>query len=731
MPAVRSITGKSLLGLVLCACISTYGAITELSGPKRWILSTERSAYLISVTPEDRVINDWWGPQLAKGDYTVSAWHPKPFSEGPARQEYAPWGGMYYAEPSVKVRFVDGNRDLQLRFKTAQVSSNHLAIQMTDEHYPFDVSLHYNILEQLDLIERWAEIRNRCQDAVQIEVAASALWSFPPRQHWRMRYLAGRYGAETQVHDIDLGQGKFQIESRRGASSHQFSPFFAVSEAGTVSEESGSAWFGELAWSGSWKIGAEINSIGKLQVYGGIHDFDFEWKLDPGESFVTPNFVGGFSDEGYGGASRRLARYQREEILPRTHAEEMRPVIFNSCYATELNVNFQQQTGLAARPAELGAELFVVDDGWFSGRTNDFAGLGDWTPDTNKFPGGLKPLIEAVRQRGMKFGLWVEPEMVNRRSKLFKEHPDWVFAFPHRAGSEQRNQLMLNFSKPEVVEHMFGVLDGLLRDNDIAFLKWDMNRHVSEPGWLEAPPEQQKEIWVRHVRGVYGLIDRLRSKHPDVLWENCSGGGGRADLGMLSRTDQVWVSDNTDPLDRLRIQFGYTHAFAPKTMVNWVTDNPDGTSKSTIPLSFRFHVAEMGVLGLGGNILNWSEEEMCAAKTQVAQYKSFRHLIQNGELFRIGSPEEKACGFNYVDRQKNNAVALLFRPFSNFGETREFRIPGLAPDKTYRVILEADAKNPKSRVLGILSGRALLQEGIGPGLNGQFLSAVIKISSVE
>jgi alpha-galactosidase len=716
--------------LLLTLAATAHGGVVEIEDAQGWRLETRNSQYVIAKTSEGHLLNSWWGAKLAPGDHELRPLHLPPFSDGMARQEYAGWGGMYYAEPSLKVRFADGNRDLQLRFQGAQALENELILKLRDEHYPIEVALHYRVIAEHDLIERWAEIRNSGSEAIRLEQVGSALWHLPKREDWRMRYLAGRYGAETQVREVDLAQGKFQIESRRGASSHQFNPWFATYLKGSATEETGDVWFGQLAWSGSWKIGAELSSVGQLQIYGGIHDFDFEWSLKANETFVTPKFIGGFSKQGFGGASRALAKFQIEEVLPQKFAREVRPVIFNSWYATELDVNVEQQMALARRAAEIGAELFVVDDGWFSGRKDDFGGLGDWTPDTNKFPNGLKPLIDAVQELGMKFGLWIEPEMVNRKSKLFEEHPDWIFAFPNRKGSEQRNQLMLNFSKPEVVEHMFGVMDELLTKNEIAFVKWDMNRHISEPGWQDPGSAKEREIWVRHVKGVYSLIDRLRAKHPDVLWENCSGGGGRADIGMLARMDQTWVSDNTDPLDRLRIQFGYTHAFAAKTMVAWVTDNPEGFNQRITPLSFRFHVASTGTLGIGGDLLKWSESELQEAKFHVEQSKRFRGLVQHGDLYRLGSPESE-CGFHYVSADEKEAVAYLFQVASRFGEEPVFRLPGLKRGQRYSVTLQAAEVGGKPRSLGTLSGEALAKRGLKVPLKGAFRSAVLDIQAAD
>lgn len=721
-----------LLAIALCAPARTHCAVAPLEGNKGWILETANSAYVIGQS-EGRVFNAWWGPKLDRKDYDLRPLYMPAFSDGPARLEYPGWGGMYYAEPTLKVQFADGNRDLQLKFAAAEISAGTLTIKLRDEHYRIEVALHYRALESYDLIERWAEIRNVGEDNITLEQIGSALWHLPKREHWRMRYLSGRWAAETNVREVDLNHGKWQIESRRGASSHQFNPWFALhtGQPGEAKEQRGQVWFGQLAWSGSWKIAVEQTSAGLLQVYGGIHEFDFEWKLEPNELFTTPIFIGGFSEEGFGGASRALANYQIEEVLPKRFSKETRPVIFNSWYATELNIDVAQQIRLAERAAEIGAELFVVDDGWFSGRNDDHGGLGDWTPDATKFPDGLKPLIEAVKAQAMKFGLWIEPEMVNRRSKLFEAHPDWVFAFPNRKGSEQRNQLMLNFAKPEVVEHLFGVIDRLLTENEIAFLKWDMNRHISEPGWSGAPCERDREIWVRHVQGVYSLIDRLRAKHPDVLWENCSGGGGRADIGMLARMDQTWASDNTDPLDRLRIQFGYTHAFAAKTMVAWVTDNPDMMNKRNTPMDFAFRVASPGTLGIGGNLAKWSDAEVAEAKFHVSQYKRFRDLVQHGELYRIGAPDDGVCGFHYVDREKRKSAAWLFVNATHFGEEPVFRIPGLKGDGKYKVVVEANGPAGNARELPNMTGEALSEYGIKLGLKGSMQSAVVSMEVIE
>jgi alpha-galactosidase len=425
-----------------------------------------------------------------------------------------------------------------------------------------------------------------------------------------------------------------------------------------------------------------------------------------------------------------LHAYQLAEVLPKPQNAQLRPVIYNSWYATTFDIHVDQQINLAKKARDMGVELFMMDDGWFGARDNDRAGLGDWQPSKAKFPEGLKPLTDAVHGLGMTFGLWVEPEMVNPDSDLYRAHPDWVFHFPDRPRTQQRNQLILNFSKPEVTEHLFAVLDQLLSENDIDFIKWDMNRHVAEPGWSEAPLAQQREVWVRHTRGVYSVIDRLRARHPKVLWESCSGGGGRADIGILSRMDQVWASDNTDPLDRLFIQEGYTHAFAPKTMVAWVTDNPDGINQRSPSLAFRYHCAMMGTLGVGGNLLKFTEAETKESTFWVNEYKTIRPLVQEGRHFRLRSPSESGfSAFQYASADRSSAVLFAFLHSAQFGnQLPAIRLQGLKPDGFYKVEPRAFAgKGPMAAQT--LSGAALMERGLTLRLKGDLASALIRIEA--
>ena len=744
-PCIEATLRRAVVLLSLVPAV--WGARAEvefLPATRTWLLTAERAQYALTVNREGELVHLWWGPKLPRADYEANAVRPAAnrsgFGEPGQSLEYPGVGEWRYLEPALKVKFDDGVRDVRPRYASHRIDGERLTLSLKDPHYPLEVDLDYELKPAFDLLERKAVLKNLGEKPIEIEQALSAVWHLPRHQAWTLSYLSGKWGAETQLRQVSLDQGKFQIESRRGATSHQFNPWFAVSEAGGAGEENGEVWFGSLAWSGSWKIAAEINSAGRLQVAGGMHDFDFRWRLDPGETLETPAFAGGYSSKGHGAASRLLHAYQLAEVLPKPAARELRPIIYNSWYATEFNIDVAQQISLARKARDLGVELFVIDDGWFGKRDNDRAGLGDWTPSRSKFPEGLKPLTDAVRGLGMKFGLWVEPEMVNPDSDLYRAHPDWVFSFPNRPRTEQRNQLMLNFARSEVVEHIFQVLDTLLSQNAIDFIKWDMNRHIMEPGWMDAPEGRQQEVWRRHALGVYDVLDRLRAKHPAVLWESCSGGGGRADLGILRRTDQVWTSDNTDPLDRLVIQDGYTHAYAPKTQVAWVTDNPDGINRRSTPLSFRFHCAMMGTLGVGGNLLKWGEEEKAQTQWFLAEYKRIRPLVQEGALYRLRPFAMPAMGgfgdaglwaYEYLGANASSAVLFAFLHSSQLGnDLPAVRLRGLKPDARYRVESRQPGGQP-AMPAQTLSGTFLMERGLQLPLRGDYASLLLWLEEVQ
>ena len=724
----------ALLILPMCVTARNDAPIRYLAEKKLWVLETERTSYVVGINERDQLQNVYWGRKLWR-DQDLSPAHSRPehasfdSPETMTNGEYPGWGGRQYSEPCLKVTLADGVRDLVLKYVSHEIRGDTLQIRVKDIQYDLFVALTYKVFPHQDIIRKTAEIQNRTPQTVTLESAQSGVWYVAPGDGYRLSYLTGRWAGETQLIHEDIHPGKKVLESRRGNTSHQLNPWFAIDEQGHADEQHGRVWFGALGWSGNWKLVIEQTPGLQVRVVGGFNDFDFAYPLKPGESLETPPYYGGFTDQGFGEASRLMHRLQLEEILPDHAAPHPRPVLYNSWEATLFDVNEPGQKALAEKAAKIGVELFVMDDGWFGQRNDDHAGLGDWTVNPQKFPSGLKPLIDYVNSLGMDFGLWFEPEMVNPDSDLYRRHPDWAMNFPGRPRSESRNQLVLNMARDDVKEYIFGALDKMLAENNIKFIKWDMNRHFSEPGWPEAPVAEQKEIWVRYTRNVYEIIDRLRAKYPKLEIESCSGGGGRVDLGILARVNEVWTSDNTEAFDRLRIQEGFSFAYAPKVMMDWVTDVPNLNGRRT-PLKFRFLVAMQGALGIGSNLNHWSEADFALARQMLAYYKTIRRTVQEGNLYRLSSPREGSLTANeYLARDGTQAVLFAFLHSQQFlRPAPTVYLRGLEERALYRLKPLDDKLVEKQEVL---SGSFLMNRGLNLRLVGDYDSTSVWLEKVE
>ena len=524
-------------------------------------------------------------------------------------QEFPGWGSAFYVEPALKITFPDGNRDLVLHYASHHIDGDVLTVRLKDIERDVFVDLRYEIDPATGVLGRSATIENQTREPLIIEQAAAATWTLPHGTDYTLDYLTGRWGGEDQLQQEKIAPGARVLESRRGSTGHQNNPWFAVERAHTSDQDAGEVWFGALAWSGSWRITVEQDQLQAIRITGGYNPFDFGYKLNPGEKLATPVFYGGYSHDGIGGASRILHRFELTKILPERPNPRPRPVLYNSWEATEFRVDEAGQIALAEKAASIGVERFVMDDGWFGQRKDDHAGLGDWYVNQQKFPHGLKPLIDRVHALGMDFGLWVEPEMVNPDSDLYRKHPDWVLNFTGRPRTEGRNQLVLNLARPDVRDYVLGFLDKLVTENQIAFLKWDYNRNWSEPGWPAVAPDEQKQVYVKFTENLYSILRELRAKHPGLEIESCSGGGGRVDLGIMGLTDEVWPSDNTDPFDRLTIQDGFTYGYTPGVMMAWVTDSPNFVNHRVTSLEYRFLSSMQGSLGVGANLNNWQDTD--------------------------------------------------------------------------------------------------------------------------
>jgi alpha-galactosidase len=736
---------KTLMAAVLL--VASLPAIAQKSGvhfdasTKVFRLDGGDSSYVFGVNSRGELEQVYWGGRLGAADKIPQA-QPKPEhasfdgSYGNTPQEYVGWGAGLFNEPALKITFADGNRDLVLHYDSHAETANGLDVVLKDISRPIFVTLHYAMDLDSGILSRSATIENRGADPVTVEQAAAAAWALPAGKY-TLNYLTGRWAGEWTLTQEPVHPGARVIESRRGTTGHQANPWFAL-QSGAANEDHGEVWFGALGWSGSWRFTIEQDQLDAVRVTGGYNPFDFGYVLKPGEKLETPIFYGGYAANGLGGASRLLHAYELRHILPRTQATadqplpKPRPVIYNSWEATEFRVNEAGQMALAEKAAALGIDRFVMDDGWFGQRKVDNAGLGDWYVNKDKFPNGLKPLIDKVHALGMDFGLWVEPEMVNPDSDLYRAHPDWVLHFPTRPESQERNQLVLNLARPDVRDYVFGFLDKLLSENQIAFLKWDYNRNWSEPGWPEAPGntpghvdiDAQKEIYVRYVQNLYAILAELRAKHPKLEIESCSGGGGRVDLGILRYTDEVWPSDNTDALDRLSVQDGFTHAYTPETMAAWVTDVPNFLDRRSVPLQFRFLVAMQGALGIGSNLTKFTADDMALATRLTSFYKGIRTTVQHGELYRLEAPEHNETSqVEYVAQDGSQAVVFAYLHSQQYGLPQPaVTLEGLDPRAMYSVTaLDGSKYMGEAEV----SGALLMGGGVHFNLVGDYDATAI------
>ncbi len=716
---------------------STSASIRFDENMRVFRIDAAQTTYVFGVNEKQQLQTLYWGKRLADGDHFAAA---KAMPESASfdlsttttPQEFVGWGGGLYVEPDLKITFPNGNRDLVLKYVSHKIDGDQLTITMKDISLDVYVTLQYKADGETGILRRSAEIENRTDASFTIEQVSAATWNLPRGTNYRLRYLTGRWAAEWSVQEQPVHPGKTVLESRRGTTGSQNNPWFAIDHAGDNDAEHGSVWFGALGWSGSWEIAIEQSVLQQVRVTGGQNSFDFAYRLQKGERFQTPYFCGGYSSHGIGGASRLLHRFEIDSLLPHAPHPALRPVLYNSWEATEFNVDEAGQMELAEKAAGLGVERFVMDDGWFGQRKDDHAGLGDWYVNPQKFPHGLKPLIDKVHSLRMDFGLWVEPEMVNPDSDLYRKHPDWVLNFPGRPRTEGRNQLVLNLARPDVREYVFNFLDKLLSENDIAFLKWDYNRNWSEPGWPAVAPEDEKKVYVDFIRNLYSILAELREKHPKVEIESCSGGGSRVDLGVLHLTDEVWPSDNTDAFDRLLIQNGFTYAYTPGVMMAWVTDSPTWVNKRTLSLEYRFLSSMQGSLGIGANLNKWTQEDFATAKKMVAQYKTIRETVQRGSLYRLITPENNSeqSVTESVARDGHQAVVFAFLHSSN----ELYPFP--------RLYLRGSDAAAVYRLTGIdgkvatdtpeqASGSYWMEHGVDIELRGDFQAAALTVERVS
>ncbi|MEV4495595.1 alpha-galactosidase [Micromonospora arborensis] len=656
--------------------------------PQRWTLRGAHTEYTVTVPAHGRWLElVAWGPHgVSDGPSPVAYDGPVPFlTAGDAAPiEYATDADRPFSGADLVIETPAGERRVGFVHTDVRVDADRreLAVDFADAVTGLRATVHYRVPAGTDVVQRWVELTNDGTGPLRVVRAGSGGFCVPTPHGALLSHQWGQWAQEFQLSHVELGHGAFSIGSSQGVPGHLHVPWLAVRD---TAEPAGPAWGMALAWTGSWEISAERDTGGLTRVRAGRHLADGPLELAAGARLALPVTTGAYSADGLDGLARVWHTHQRllaaDRLTPR-------PVLYNSWEATYFAVEAESQLALARIAAELGVETFVVDDGWFVGRDDDTAGLGDWTPDPAKFPAGFDAFIADVRALGMNFGLWVEPECVNPKSTLYAEHPEWVYSVDGRPLTPVRNQYLLDLGRPEVAEFVHSTVDGLLRRYDIDYLKWDFNRPRTEPG--RPGGVAPLDLDGAHVANLHRIYERLRRDHPGVLIEACAGGGGRTDLAMAARADVFWPSDNTGPLDRLAIQYGFLHANAPHLLSSWVTDAPGLFDPRPRTLAFRFVLAMAGVLGIGADIRAWTAAERAEAAGWIARYKEIRDVVTHGDVHLIGGPDQARCAVQYTAPDARQVVVLAWHTGRLDGAgllpSRPVRLPlrGLDPAARYR-----------------------------------------------
>ncbi|RED89382.1 alpha-galactosidase [Cohnella phaseoli] len=680
-------------------------------------LQGPHTSYIIQLNQKGVPMHAYWGRKIREENlqgllvYTErSSFSPNPYPEDRTisfdtlPQEYPAYGGGDFRHPAFQVQLEDGStvsefactahrifsgkpelEGLPSTYAEREDEAQTLELTLKDELSGLEAVLSYTVFAAHDAIARSVRLTNGGRSPLRLLRAMSASVDFN-RDSFRMLQLSGSWARERDLYARELVPGIQSIESRRGSSSHQHNPFIALVAPG-ADEQQGEAYGFSLVYSGSFVAQTEVDQFKTARVSIGINPFDFEWRLEPGESFQTPEAVMVYSSEGLGGMSRTYHRLYRTRLCRGVHRDRARPVLVNNWEATYFQFNADKIESIAKVGRELGIELFVLDDGWFGRRDSDNCSLGDWKVDYRKLPGGLEDLAARVNRLDMRFGLWFEPEMVSPDSDLYRAHPDWCLHVPGRRRTEGRQQLVLDLSREDVCDYLIESIGSVLRSAPITYVKWDMNRNMTEIGSALLLPHRQRETAHRYMLGLYRVLEAITSQFPDILFESCSGGGGRFDPGMLYYMPQTWASDNTDAIHRLRIQYGTSMVYPVSSMGAHVSAVPNHQTGRLTSLQTRADVAMSGNFGYELDLTQMTDEEKEEVKKQVEFYKEIRHVVQFGEFYRLRSPfEGNDAAWMSVTEDGTEAFAVHVNVLAEpNGPLEWLKLQGLDPAARYRV----------------------------------------------
>lgn len=695
--------------LISATAVAAQKTIRVCTDNTDLVLQVNNNGRLYMVYLGDKLIN---ASDVDKFDWTMDTGSDASVSQR-GHEAYMCSGGEDFFEPALGVTHADGNKTTYLYYKDSQVRAvnggNETIVTLADNKYDVEVRLHYIAYPKQNVFKVWSEITNHEKKEISLWKYASTMLYFNSQKYFLTNYH-GDWAREAQPAVQQLTYGKKIIDTKLGTRAAMHSqPFFELGFDMPASENIGRMMLGTIAWTGNFRCTFEVDNVGGLRVIPGINPYASAYKLKPGKTFATPEFIFTLSNNGSGEASRNLHDWARLYQLKDGTGDRM--TLLNNWESTGFDFNQGSLADVMKEAKKLGVDMFLLDDGWFANkypRNNDKVGLGDWEPNHSKLPDGIKGLTNAADEAGVKFGIWIEPEMVNPKSELFEKHPDWVIMQPGRDTYYYRNQLVLDLANPKVQDYVFSVIDNILKENPgVAYFKWDCNSPITN---IHSPylQENQENLYIEYVRGLYNVLQRIAKKYPEVPMMLCSGGGARCDYEALKYFTEFWCSDNTDPFERIYIQWSMSKFFPVKAMASHVTEWNKNTS-----MKFRLDVASMCKLGFDIDMASLSPDDYKLCQVAVANYKRLKPVILDGDMYRLVSPYEcNHAAVSYVAKDRKSAVVFAYDLHPRYKEpVLNVRLQGLDPLQTYS-IKELNLTEGQTGFSGSFTGDYLMKVGL-------------------
>lgn len=695
--------------LISATAVAAQKTIRVCTDNTDLVLQVNNNGRLYMVYLGDKLIN---ASDVDKFEWTMDTGSDASVSQR-GHEAYMCSGGEDFFEPALGVTHADGNKTTYLYYKDSQVRAvnggNETIVTLADNKYDVEVRLHYIAYPKQNVFKVWSEITNHEKKEISLWKYASTMLYFNSQKYFLTNYH-GDWAREAQPAVQQLTYGKKIIDTKLGTRAAMHSqPFFELGFDMPASENIGRMMLGTIAWTGNFRCTFEVDNVGGLRVIPGINPYASAYKLKPDKTFATPEFIFTLSNNGSGEASRNLHDWARLYQLKDGTGDRM--TLLNNWESTGFDFNQGSLADVMKEAKKLGVDMFLLDDGWFANkypRNNDKAGLGDWEPNHSKLPDGIKGLTNAADEAGVKFGIWIEPEMVNPKSELFEKHPDWVIMQPGRDTYYYRNQLVLDLANPKVQDYVFSVIDNILKENPgVAYFKWDCNSPITN---IHSPylQENQENLYIEYVRGLYNVLQRIAKKYPEVPMMLCSGGGARCDYEALKYFTEFWCSDNTDPFERIYIQWSMSKFFPVKAMASHVTEWNKNTS-----MKFRLDVASMCKLGFDIDMASLSPDDYKLCQVAVANYKRLKPVILDGDMYRLVSPYEcNHAAVSYVAKDRKRAVVFAYDLHPRYKEpVLNVRLQGLDPLQTYS-IKELNLTEGQTGFSGSFTGDYLMKVGL-------------------